>query len=242
MKPYLAPLFFSVAIIISAFVLGNAYIERNRTEEITVTGLGKKDFSSDLIVWEAYFSKLNPDLKVSSSELNKDKMIIENYLINNGIDKKDIVFSAIDFFEQNKQKYSNTGEFMGEEFLGYKLTQSLQITSKDIDKIEDISRKITELLNQGIQLYSKPPRYYYTKLADLKIQLVSEATEDARSRAENISEKSGSSIGKLTSAQMGIFQITGQNSDEEYSWGGTFNTASREKSALITMKLSYKIK
>jgi len=40
---------------------------------------------------------------------------------------------------------------------------------------------------------------------------------------------------------MGIFQITGQNSKETYSWGGTFNTDSREKSASITMKLTYKV-
>lgn len=243
MKTNLTAIFISVAIIISAFLLGNAYIERSRAEgEITVTGLGKKDFSSDLIVWEAFFYKVNMDLKIASSELNKDKKVIEDYLEKNGIDKKDVVFSAIEFLEQTKQKYSNNGEFAGEEFVGYKLTQSIQLTSKDIDKIEGISRNITELLNDGIQLYSNPPRYYFTKLADLKIELVSEATEDARNRAEKISEKSGCEIGNLTSAQMGIFQITGQNSDEEYSWGGTFNTASKEKSALITMKLSYKIK
>lgn len=41
---------------------------------------------------------------------------------------------------------------------------------------------------------------------------------------------------------MGIFQITGQNSDEDYSWGGTFNTESKEKTASITMKLDYKVK
>ena len=53
---------------------------------------------------------------------------------------------------------------------------------------------------------------------------------------------SGAKIDKLQNAQMGIFQITGQNSNEEYSWGGTFNTSSKEKKASITIKLTYKIK
>ena len=61
-------------------------------------------------------------------------------------------------------------------------------------------------------------------------------------RAEKISEKSGGKIDKLISAQMGIIQITGQNSNEDYSYGGTFNTSSKEKTASITMKLTYKIK
>ncbi|WP_394364207.1 SIMPL domain-containing protein [Formosa algae] len=125
--------------------------------------------------------------------------------------------------------------------MGYELTQSLEIESKDVDKIEKVSREITELLNQGVQFYSQAPRYYYTKLADLKIEMISKATEDARLRAENIAKYSGGALSDLESAKMGIFQITGQNSGEDYSWGGTFNTANREKTASITMKLVYKV-
>jgi len=233
----------SAAIVIAAIVLGNAYVKRSQAErQISVTGLSEKNFTSDLIVWEGYFSKVRPDLKSASYELNKDKELIGGYLKKNGIEKKDIVFSAIEINEQVKRKYSASGEYMGEDFTGYKLTQSIQITSRDIEKIEELSRNITELINDGVQFNSKAPRYYYTKLADLKLELVSEATEDARQRAEKIAEKSGSSIGKLVTGQMGIIQITGQNSTEEYSWGGTFNTSSREKTASITMKLVYRVK
>ena len=231
----------SAATVIAAIVLGNAYVKRSQAErQITVTGLSEKNFTSDLIVWEEYFSKVRVDLKSASYELNKDKELIGEYLKKNGIEKKDIVFSAIEINEQVKRKYSPSGEYMGEDFTGYKLTQSIQITSRDIEKIEELSRNITELINDGVQFYSKAPRYYYTKLADLKLELVSEATEGARQRAEKIAEKSGSSIGKLVNAQMGIIQITGQNSNEDYSWGGTFNTSSREKTASITMKLVYR--
>lgn len=243
MKTNIAAILFSIAIVIAAIVLGSSYVKRSKIEgTINVTGLGEKDFTSDLIVWEGYFSREKPDLKSASSELNVDKKQIEEYLSKNGINESEIVFSAVDINEQSRPKYSNDGRYVGEEFAAYKLTQSVQITSNDIDKIENISRKITELINEGIQFYSQPPRYYYTKLADLKLELISEATEDARARAEKISEKSGGEIGKLVSAQMGIFQITGQNSGEEYSWGGTFNTSSKDKSASITMKLTYQIK
>ena len=234
---------FSVAIVIAAIVLGNAFVNRNRTErQISVTGLGEKNFQSDLIVWVGSFSKESFDLKVASAELNSNKLLIENYLVKNGVEKSNIVFSAINMTELRRQKYSQSGEMAGDEFAGYKLTQSIQITSKEIEKIEGISRKITELLNEGVQFNSENPRYYYTKLADLKIVLVSEATKDARERAEKIAEESGSKIDELMSAQMGIIQITGQNSNEDYSWGGTYNTSSKDKTASITMKLIYKVK
>jgi hypothetical protein len=234
---------FSVAIVVASIFLSNAYVKRSRAVgKISVTGLGKRDFTSDLIVWDGYFSKESTDLKIASSELNKDKKLIEDYLTKKGISTSEVVFSAVETNRKTKSKYSNDGRYIGEEFEGFGLTQSVQITSKDVNKVETISREITELLNIGIQFYSTPPRYYLTQLADLKLELISEATEDARIRAEKISEKSGGKIDNLETANMGIFQITGQNSDEEYSWGGTFNTSSKEKSASITMKLTYTLK
>ena len=71
--------------------------------------------------------------------------------------------------------------------------------------------------------------------------MISKATEDARVRAEQIATNAGSRLGDLRSASMGVFQITGQNSDEEYSWGGTFNTSDRDKTASITVKLVYEV-
>ena len=104
--------------------------------------------------------------------------------------------------ENFKRLYSPEGKFIGEEFVEYELTQTVAIESKDVNKIEKISREITELLNQGVQFYLESPRYYFTKLADLKIQMISKATEDARIRAEKIAEFSGGKLGKLESARM----------------------------------------
>jgi len=72
--------------------------------------------------------------------------------------------------------------------------------------------------------------------------MISKATNDAHHRAQKISENSTSVLGELLSAKMGIFQITGQNSNEDYSWGGTYNTSSKNKTASITMKLNYNIR
>lgn len=242
MKSYTSAIIFGIAIIVSSIFLGKAYTDRNKTKgEIRVTGLGKADFSSDLIVWEGKFESQNIDLQKAYLTLEKNKSIISEYLTNKGISEDHLVFSAVKTTSLNKSLYASNGNYIGDEFVGYELTQSVQIESKEVDKIEKISREITELLNQGVQFYSESPRYYYTKLADLKIEMISKATEDARIRAEKIAEYSGGRIGELASAKMGVFQITGQNSKEDYSWGGTFNTGSREKTASITMKLIYKV-
>ncbi|AUC23531.1 SIMPL domain-containing protein [Polaribacter sejongensis] len=242
MKQYTNAIIFGIAIVTSSIFLGKAYTDRNKKDgEIQVTGLGKTDFSSDLIVWEGSFSADNSDLKQAYLTLEEKKRTINNYLSKKGIKPEELIYSAVKTNEKTKQLYTTNGEYAGQEFVGYELTQSVQIESKEVDKIEKVSREITELLNQGVQFYSQAPRYYYTKLADLKIEMISKATEDARIRAENIAKFSGGNLSDLESAKMGIFQITGQNSGEDYSWGGTFNTANREKTASITMKLVYKV-
>ena len=233
---------FGLAIIIAAAFLGKSYSERGRSQgSISVTGLGESDFTSDLIVWEGSFRTDDLNLQKAYSRLASDKNTILEYLKSKGISEDVIVFKAVSTSQKSKRIYSGDGKYMGEEFDGYLLSQSVQIESQDVEKVEKLSRQITELLNQGVNFYSEPPRYYYTKLADLKIEMISRATEDARIRAEKIAEQSGSQLGDLISAQMGVFQITGQNADEHYSWGGTFNTSSKKKTASITMKLLYEI-
>lgn len=242
MRNTFAALLFSIAIILTAFILGYAIINRNDKEgTIYVTGSGKADFTSDLIVWEARFTKENPDLKQAYSLLDTDKNTISAYLDSQGISSTNIIFSSIEIGENTQAKYAENGNYIGNEFVAYSLSQTFKIESKNVEEVEKLSRQITELLNEGVQLYSMPPRYYYTKLADLKIEMISKATKDAKLRAEMIANNAGGKISELISADMGIFQITGQNSDEDYTWGGVFNTSDKKKTASITIKLNYKV-
>jgi uncharacterized protein len=243
MRKHVSSIIFAIAIMVSAALLGNANINRNKTSgTVDVTGLGQKNFTADLVVWEGNFSRENQDIKVAYSDLEQDRNAVMTYLTGKGIPKEQIIFQAVSTTPLYRQNYSSSGNFMGQTFLGYELNQTLKVESKDVEKVDQISREITELLLQGVKFYSQAPRFYYTELESLKIEMISRATEDARIRAEKIAENSGAKLGKLLSANMGIFQITGLNSTEEYSWGGTFNTSSKEKTASITMRLSYAVK
>ena len=242
MKTILNTIIIGLAIVITAFVLSGAYKNRNqKSNTISVTGLGEKDFVSDLIVWSGSFVKKNTDLKSAYSDLNKDQESIKNYLVTNGVNEKNIIFSAVDIDKEFTDNYDNNGRRISSVFTGYRLTQSVQIESNEVDKVEDISRQVTELINSGIEFYSNQPQYYYTKLSKLKIEMIAEATKDANVRAEKIAENAGGELGKLKNANMGVFQIVAQNSSEEYSWGGSFNTSSKRKTATITVKLDYEV-
>ena len=58
---------------------------------------------------------------------------------------------------------------------------------------------------------------------------------------KKIVNSAGGDLGKLKSANMGVFQITGQGSTEEDSYGGNFDIYSKNKSARITVRLEYEL-
>ncbi len=231
----------ALGFVLGLWFLGNAVKNRNKSQNtISVTGLGTKKFTSDLITWSGNFSRSSFELKAAYDELANDKRIIENYLASKGIRKEDMVFSAVDIQKQYSYGTDANGRST-QTFSGYQLSQRVSIDSKNVDQIENLSRNITEIINLGIEFTSSPPNYFYTKLADVKQQMIADATKDAKARAEKIAENAGSSLGDLKKATMGVTQITEPNSTEEYSYGGTFNTTSREKEASITIKLEYEV-
>lgn len=231
-----------LAIILTAFILSGAYKNRNNSNNIiSVTGLGEKDFVSDLIVWSGWFIKKNMVLKDAYADLDRDRENIKKYLISKGIKDNQIIFSAVDINKEFEQTYDNYGNRQSSIFTGYRLSQNVQIESNEVNKVEEISRQVTELINTGVEFYSNSPQYYYTKLSKLKIEMIAAATKDANLRAQKIAENAGGEIGHLKNANMGVFQIVAQNSSEEYSWGGSFNTSSKRKTATITVKLDYEV-
>ncbi len=229
------------AIVFSSLALRNAWVKGKKgNERISVTGLASKDFVSDLIVWKGNFSRMSMNTAEAFNDLKRDADMIKTYLISKGVTENEIVFSSVTINKQFQQVQMGENNWK-QVFIGNQLTQQVQIESREVDKIERISRDITELIGQQIELNSIAPNYFYTKLADLKIEMLAAATKDGRTRAEKIAENSKTKISGLNNADMGIFQITAQNSTEDYSWGGAVNTSSKNKTASITVKLNFNI-
>lgn len=229
------------AVIISSFVLGYFYLQSKKPQQIiSVIGLEEKDFESDLIVWNSEYSIKAENLKDAYTMLRAQTEVVKSYLTEKGISPKEITFSAIDNQEDFTSYYE--GEKYLRKFNGYVLTQKVKVSSREVNKIEQIANNVTELIYQGINFKSWQPEYYYTKLADLKIEMLAGATKDAKMRAETIAKNAGSKLGKLKTSNVGTFQITAPNSSEdEYSWGGAFNTSSKLKRAAVTMRVVYNV-
>ncbi len=227
-----------IGVIASSMILINGVIEvKSDQTNIVVTGSAKQKITSDMIVWTGSFSTQSNQMQDAYSKLEASKEKVSDYLIKQGIAKEDIVFSSIDtvinYVMNDYGVYTNVVD-------SYSLSQSITISSSEIDKITDISRKATELLSEDVVFHSDPPQYFYTKLADLKVSMLAEATADAKKRAEMIAESAGNKLGDLTYADMGVMQITPLYSNEISDYGIN-DTSSLEKEITAVVHCNFKI-
>lgn len=231
-----------VSLIVAVVLAVSSFVgyKLNAAGGISATGSATRDFSSDLIVWRGSFSAYGESTTAAYEIIKRDAGVIEQYLTAHGVPRESIVFSSVEINPDYRQIYSSNGNHIGSELVGYSLRQRLTIQSTDVDGIEVISRDITELIGSGVNFSSEAPEYYYTKLGELKLELIDGATADAKARIDIMAEQAGGKVDKLLSATLGTFQITAQNSAaDSYTSGGAFNTWSREKTMFISVKLHY---
>ena len=242
-------LIIALAIVITAFILGRSFKNRNANlDSISVIGLGTKDFVSDEILWSGSFSANSADIKTAYNKIVADQKIVSDFFVAKGFQSKEFVFGAVNFqkkfreikIENSENTYQNKIE---QVFDGYEATQTITFTSKKnqnlMSRIEAVASKTAELVNSGIELTSNSIQYTFSDLPSLKQSLIEKATKDANERASKIVKTADGSLGKLKTASMGVFQITGQGSTEDDSYGGNNDTYSKNKTARITVRLEY---
>ncbi|MCT4583663.1 MAG: SIMPL domain-containing protein [Peptostreptococcaceae bacterium] len=230
----------SLGIIVSSAIMTNGFIKVKETKnELVVKGSSKQQIKSDLVVWTGSFSYESANLSDAYLGIKESERKVKAYLQKSGVEEDQIVMSSINTIKLNKRLPYGNG--YSNEVEKYRLVQDVKIESKEIDKITQISRKSTDLINEGVEFESYPPSYLYTKLADLKVEMIGKATKDAKERAQKMLEVTGNSVGKLNSARVGIFQITPLYSNEVSDYGINDNSSiDKEITAVVTCSFEVK--
>ena len=219
----------SLAIVLASVVASGAFLRAKRLDQtIKITGSAKRRIKSDLMVWRT---------SVSAAFLISQGFP-ENQIVISAVTTTPIRSSARGAQKQQVVQDDAGGPAAGSRVTSYSLTQSLEIRSSEIDKLTAVSRKVTQLINQGILLESDEPEYLYTKLAELKVTMLADAARDARERANQIASSAGGSVGELRSAEMGVMQVNAADANE-ISGYGVNDTKSVEKDVLAVVHVTF---
>jgi hypothetical protein len=230
------------AVVASSAIFSRAGVEafriRHAERRITVTGSATRRIHSDFTVWRATVKSQGPDMAQAYRKLAADVPAVVAFVKAHGIDDKQIKVTAASIQELHPR--DKEGHAIEETTSAFVTAETVEVSSADLDKVEMISREVTQLIDRGVFITSDAPLYIYTKLSELKVDLLAEASKDARDRAQQIATHSGSHVASLIVARMGVMQVNPAWSTEVSSEGNN-DRSSREKDAMAIVTASFAI-
>jgi hypothetical protein len=237
----LAGLFLAAGLVLSSMLATTTWLKVKNSQFIMSKGSTRKNVKSDLVVWRGSFTTEAPTLLEAQHKLQADRGKVAQFLDGNGV--TNIIFKpiAIEKMEASVQLKTPTENVTQSEqrTVGYRLIQSVRVESSDVDRLAQLDT--TPLVERGVLFTTEPPLFLYTKVAEEKIEMLADATKDARARAEQIAAQGSRSIANLHNAEMGVFQITPLHSTD-ISGEGMNDTSSLDKTITAVVTATFLLK
>ena len=235
----LAGLALAAGLVFAALVFANAWTRISESQVINVTGSARKNVRSDLVVWRASFSTEAETLLAAQVKLRADLGKVTAFLTTHGLAE----FSAapVQIREITAKQRNEENDTVTTVHVGYRLGQAIEVRSPDVERVPRLADDSGELLQQDVAFVSEGFEFIYTKAGDAKVEMMAEATKDARSRAEQIATQGGRAIKELRNARMGVVQINPLYSGST-SWEGNNDTSSLEKTITATIGATFALR
>jgi len=231
-----------VSLIVSVGVASWSYRERGKSHDrrdqtMTAKGSARQRVASDLAVWRISIKGEAPTIPESFAILDSSEQRVAGFLAGAGFAPGEIDTSAIrtDAYLKRDEKGNSTREVSG-----YSLSRSVTITTPSVGRVARAAGEITDLLKQGVLVNSGIPEYYFSKLPDVKVSILGDASRDAHGRAAEVARSVGSVVGEVRSVSMGPLQVVQPNSTE-VSYGGVYDTSTIEKDVTAVVTVTFAV-
>ncbi len=231
-----APALIVGAALVVAVIVGGIFYSTKTVggNTLTVTGSARLSVTADNVIWRTSVTRNVAAVEVKSgyAQIAVDLKTVQDFLKKNGVDDSQVTIAPVALVEDYQQ---NTGAPKR-----YTLTQSVEIDSPDVQKITQIAKHVDDIVNQGALFQSNSLEYYYSKLNEARVSLLTDAITDARARAAAMAKSSNQHVGKLQSASSGVVQVVskGANSADDY---GSYDTSKIDKDVTVTVRATFKL-
>lgn len=248
--------FFALANVICVGLLVWAYLQvKLEPKTLAVTGSARKAIVSDRVTWSGTVTARDENLVKAYETIKASAAKVKSFLIASGIPETDITLSAITtnrrFHQEVLPGTGRTGANPQEQTAPvivttdkvdmYTLSQAISISSGDMQRVPEVARSVTSLIKDGVEVNSSDPSYLYTKLSELKIDMVAEATRDATTRASQIVTNANGRLGKLVEARLGVMQVNPKGVSSTSAEGNN-DTSSYEKDIIAVVSTRFEVR
>lgn len=175
---------------------------------VTVKGLSEREVKADLGFWPIRFVVTGPTLEAARANLEVSENAVKAFIASKGFGEDDYVVQNI----QVEDRMAGYNAQQTPEDTRFVLTEDMLVKSADVQKLADAARAVGDLLKSGVVFssdsYNAGPSFIFTKINDLKGEMLTEATQRAREAAEKFAVESGAKVGDIQSANQGVFEIS----------------------------------
>ena len=172
---------------------------------VTVKGLAEKDVKADLSVWNIRFQASDNVLTSAKKSTENQEKIIKEFLKKAGFTDGEIIVQGLSMQDAYADSYRDTNTISAR----YTLSQTLTVRSNQVNLVNQSYSKIGDLVSQGVNFnsYGNGVSYLFTGLNNIKPAMLKEATQNAKQAADEFALNSGAKVGKIRSANQGVFSI-----------------------------------
>jgi hypothetical protein len=214
---FILGLFIFAGLAALGYLLSNAVVNYKEYERsVTVKGLSEREFDADIVIWPIQFTAASNDLAELYESIDSDTRKIKEFLIAHSILPNAISYAAPAITDKFAQQYGNYDKA---EFR-YSAAQTVTVYASDIKTVRDVMSTLSELGKKGIVFsggdYQTQTEYIFSRLNDVKPQMVEEATRQAREVAQKFAADSQSALGKIKSAAQGQFSIDDRDNNNPH--------------------------
>lgn len=199
-------------LILSIGIVKQAKTNRSFDRTVVVKGLCEKQVEADKVIWPISYKIGGNDLNNLYSEVDLKNNKIKGFLTKAGISEDEITISALNIEDNMATTYNNNAPFH------YVITSVVTVCTGNIDLVLKLQNSLGDLISQGVPVgtgnsWENRTVFSFTKLNDIKPEMIEEATRNARAAAEKFAKDSHSSLGKIKTATQGQFSIEDRDSN-----------------------------
>lgn len=197
-------------IALAGWLAGQGLVRARQVDRfVTVRGLAEREVQADLALWPIRVAAAANDVAVAQTTVRRNLQAVRAFLARFGIDSSQTELQELQVTDAYANPYSQA-ERIANRFV---VRQVLMVRTTQLAAVVAASQSTGDLLGAGVVVTSGEeygptgPTYLFTRLNDLKPDMIREATAQARAAAEQFAQDSDSRLGGIRQAQQGVFQI-----------------------------------
>jgi hypothetical protein len=229
-------LLMAMGLALAGWWIGHGFMKGRAADRfVTVKGVSEREVKANIAFWYLRYTAADNNLAQAQARIQASTNTIRNFLLENGIRPDEISFASLEVNDVLANPWRGTGQV---DFR-YVVNQGLLVRSDRPDTLQAASQKVGELVDAGVILGSGGgpaggPTFLFTKLNDLKPEMIAEATASARQAAEQFAKDSQSHLGGIRQANQGVFVIL-----PRYQTAGMMEDSQMDKTVRVVTTVEY---